>query len=254
MVLGALLEYRLAWTVLRTPTTDAGEARLSPKPEYVEVTGTVEAEEPLETLVSRTECVAFKHMVEEYRRSGRSAAWRTVEDVVAAKGFYVRDESGRVYVDTGDPAASEIQGNAELRLNHEDVIEVDGGEEPPEDVARYLRRNDELDRQDDEVELGPISLPKDNPRRYRERRLEPGDEVYVLGQPVQGRSGHPEGVVLMDGPDTPDCVVSDVACSRGVFLDSVKKASWALVLGVGFLLVTYYFILPPTLEVFMGFL
>ena len=253
MLVVSLREYRLVWTVLRTPTSDAGEARLSPSDGYVEVRGEVRPDETLEAPVSRDECVAYEYETEEYRGGGRSASWRVVDERTEATGFYVDDGTGRIYVDPGTSECDD-HGNAELRLYDEEVIHVDGGDEPPEEVARFLAENDEVDRQEGEVNLGVVEIPKANDRRYKEKKLEPGDEVYVLGEVLRDDGANPESLVLTDGYDTPDFVVSDRSCTKRLSLRFFAKATGELIIASACLGVTYFFIYPYVRNLAVGLL
>lgn len=86
--------------------------------------------------------------------------------------FRLADETGRVHV---DPAG------ADLSLSSERAIDVEGGTEPPERIARYIRTDDRVDDQNRRLDLRLFELKTGRDRKFVERRLDVGGPVHVLG-------------------------------------------------------------------------
>ncbi len=67
----------------------------------VELKGALDAggHAPLISPLSETECLWYRFRVEEYRRSGKSSKWKTVEQGVSERPFLLLDETGSCWVD-----------------------------------------------------------------------------------------------------------------------------------------------------------
>lgn len=99
----------------------------------------------------------------------------TVAGGVEAVPFRVDDGTASVLV---DPAG------ADLRLADELIVEVPGGEAPPERIQRFIEGNAAVGPEDRGIDLGPVRLPTGDDRRDREARLDPGGTVSVYGTPT----------------------------------------------------------------------
>lgn len=172
----------------------------------VEIEGTARADDDgatVESPFTGTDCLAYEYEVEEYQSSGKHSSWKTLAEGRRGVPFVVRDATGAVEVDPD---------GAELRFE-DHAVEVDPGEEPPEDVARFVGANPDVDRQDASLDLGITELALGNRQRFTERRLDPGEDVYVYGQarPDDGGEWGDSLVdaVVGDGDAAPVFVVSD---------------------------------------------
>lgn len=148
--------YRL---VRATPTTDTG-GHAEPG-EVVEFEGEVLATDPPTAPVSGEPTVAYRYRVDDRRWMGRRDDWVPVDHGRAAVRFAVDDGSGPAVV---DPAG------ARLDLRAVERVRVDAEEDPPAPASELAASVDAVD-DDDRV-------------RFTERRLEPGDTAYVLGEVV----------------------------------------------------------------------
>lgn len=158
-----------------TETTPAGNV----EPGEVEVKGTarpIEGAGTVEGHLSETEALVSTVYIEERgnkpvqdweQTEGRSKLYRTVYKDTAAVPFLVDDGTGEVLV---DPAT---EGNIALE---EDQQVVGRNEEAPTSVRRFVERTEAIDP--DQV------LDGGRRRRFSEGLLEPGEEVYVLGEAV----------------------------------------------------------------------
>jgi len=138
----------------------------------VEVEGTARIDEECATAVfSGTDCLAYEYEVQEYKSSGKSSSWQTLKQGGRAVPFLVEDASGSVVV---EPVAPELHLESWR-------FRVAGGEKPPERIANFIDFVDEVDSQQKSVNLVVTELDYGNDQRFIERRLEPGEPVYVYG-------------------------------------------------------------------------
>lgn len=168
----------------RTETTDTG--RVSPG--VVEVCGEAR---PIDGTVSAplsgADALWAEHEITERRRLGFRNVSRTVDTGTTGTPFAVDDGTGPVTV---DPDEAEIR----LGRDRESTRVVDSDEKPSATTREYLQA---------ETDLGPT----DNRRTYTERRLEPGDEVYVLGVAEREYAGtYPTNAVV--GAESSDCFLA----------------------------------------------
>jgi hypothetical protein len=165
--------FRDVLAMVLTRTSDVGTVREG----RVEISGTARAaDRTLRDPVSGAEAVAYEYRVtqeEAYKDDLIDwTRWGYMEqaDGGVAVPFYVEDETGRVRVEPGDPDDEHAarDGAVNLYAVREENVHVDGGEHPPESVRRLFGRTD-------------VSANTDRGRVYASARIEPGDEVYVLG-------------------------------------------------------------------------
>ena len=163
-------ELRLATYVLRSrpdgvlETTDGGP---------VELRGTAEpAVGTVRSPFTRTPCLAYEYVVEEERESKHGTDWTTIASGDEYLPFYLDDGSASVLIEPP---------GADFRLREDDRIDVDGGTEPPEPIADFIARTDDVDCQNTALDLRVFELKTGNDRRFRERRLEVGEAVHALG-------------------------------------------------------------------------
>lgn len=126
------------------------------------------------------ECLVCDYEVKEYRSSGKSSSWQTVQEDTIAVPFLVDDGTGTVLV---EPVA------VRTNLSREKRIQIDGGETPPARIRRFIEGNPDVDSENTSLDLKVIELDTGNKRRYVERRLDPGEPVHVLGHASYGREG-----------------------------------------------------------------
>ncbi len=133
----------------------------------VEICGeTVPATGTLKSPFTQAECVYYRYSVEEYRRSGKSSRWVTLEKDANSVPFFVRDETGAVLV---EPDGAEIDIPEDFRA------ESGMGSDPDPRVKAFL--------QEQRIEFEGW-LGANKKMRYIERFISPGNIVYVLGTAV----------------------------------------------------------------------
>lgn len=91
-----LTRLRRARWVEDTPTSRIRSAAQG----LVELKGQVEAGgyAPLISPLAEVNCLWYRFRVEEYRRSGKSSQWRTIEQGVSERPFLLRDETGSCWI------------------------------------------------------------------------------------------------------------------------------------------------------------
>ncbi|MFT4889202.1 MAG: hypothetical protein ACI9YT_000111 [Halobacteriales archaeon] len=78
---------------------------------------------------------------------------------------------------------------ARTNIPTETKIRVDGGEEPPARIRRFIEGNPDVDSENTSLDLKVIELNTGSDRRYVERRPDPDEDVHVLGHARYGRDG-----------------------------------------------------------------
>ena len=112
---------------------------------------------------SRKKCIYYKYTIEEFRKTGKSSHWVTVDNGEKSVPFYLKDNTGKVLV---DPAGA----NIDIPKDTEFMSGI--GRNPPTVVKSFLKINS-LNFE--------TSLGFNRNMRYREYFIEPGEELYVMG-------------------------------------------------------------------------
>ncbi len=122
----------------------------------------VPASEVLKSPFSGKDCVYYRYSIEEYRSSGKSRYWHTVDAGKGLTHFFIQDQTGKVLV---DPQGAEI----DIPLDYESKSGF--GKDPSAIVRRFLKAR----------EKSFEGLFMNKTMRYREHFIAPGDKLYVLG-------------------------------------------------------------------------
>lgn len=194
---------RPAYYVYRGDITDVVTVERAEEP--VELEGTAHTVDGTVTApLTGTDCLVYEYEVEEYQSGGNSSSWKTVAEGSGSVPFRLEDDTASVRVEPED---------ADLALSTDETFSVDGGEPEPEPVEEFLETESDLESEDTSLDLGVVEVSTGNNRRYHERRLDPGGEVYVFGQSrydVDARETMRDvNAVIEDGPETPVFVVAD---------------------------------------------
>lgn len=213
---------RPAYHVYRGETQDIVEVERMDGPVELEGTATT-VDRTLSAPITGTECLAYEYEVQEYKSSGKSSSWRTVDQGSAAVPFRLEDRTASVVVDAV---------GAEPVLSTDWRTKVQGGEPEPEPVAEFLAAHADLDSQNRSVDIGITELATGNDRRYYERRLHPDEDAYVLGQTtydVDARETMRDvSAVVQDGPETPAFVVADEGQEDTAWQLVTDESGWLL--------------------------
>jgi hypothetical protein len=136
-------------------------------------------EKGVEAPFTGTVCLAYEYEVQEFRSSGKSSHWKTLDEGTHWVRFLVEDDTGAVQIDGAD---------AELHLTPE-TLELSPGDEPPERIARYLKESEDVEYQDGTLDLGITELNFGNKQRFIERRLDIDESVHVYGSVGRAPAG-----------------------------------------------------------------
>ncbi|AWB28291.1 hypothetical protein [Halococcoides cellulosivorans] len=160
---------------VHTSVTDPVDPSEAPASGHALVVGTAaDPAERLQTPVSGDEAVAYRHRL---RQHSAGAGWWTVVDSGASTEFAVEGPVERLRVDPGgDPAETDLTAS----------IELDGEE------ALSASQRDRLGSSgayDFEAQPQALASRVDEPRRYEDGVIEPGDEIAVYGALVEDERG-----------------------------------------------------------------
>lgn len=206
----------------------------------VEVFGTARIDEDAGTVtapLTDTDCLAFSFEAQEYRQSGESGSWHTLDGGRGGVPFFVEGEGEYVRV---DPAGADLHFEKH-------TTEIDPGDEPPESIVRYIEATEDVELQDGTLDLKLVELNVGNRQRFVERRLDVDEDVYVYGTLRRSQRAAEWGSGVLDvelwaGKDSPAFVVSDTS-ERGTAWRIARSAiGWTIggllvtILGAGLLL------------------
>lgn len=165
-------EGRQMLELLRTPEVDVLDLSLGTRGP-VRITGTVtEADEAVESPFSGRECLAVRYEVRD-RAPGARSGWTTMDTGTDEVPFLLEDHSGSVLVEPD---------RHRLGTDRRERIDVDRGEEPPERIREFVEQSDYVESRETSRDLGIVEVDLGDDRRFVEYRLEPGDQVTVLGE------------------------------------------------------------------------
>lgn len=221
-------EFRTVYHILRNDPVAIRELPTRSGPVEVEGTARIaDDHDTVESIFTETECLAYEYEVEEYQSSGRNSSWQTLDEGSEHAPFVVEDRTGSVRV---------RPDNAEFRFE-DHRLRVDGGEQPPERIGRYIERTGDVDPQTKSLNVVVTELNYGNDQRFTERRLDPGEDVYVYG--TVGRGADSEwgsrlvDAAVEDGEGVPEFVVSDTS-EEGTARRIGKSAFWKAAAGLFF--------------------
>ncbi|QDX39448.1 hypothetical protein [Salarchaeum sp. JOR-1] len=189
----------------------------------VRLTGTVEhAADSLTAPFSDTDCVALRYQVEERRLSFLYVLpwYVTVHEATAAVPFDLTTSAATVSVD---------ETTRTVIADTTTVATVRPDDTPPESIRSFARDHDGIPSstwwQTPPALLRPVFRPLSiGTRRYTEQRIEPGDEVTVVGRATS------------DGASLTPLVVSDRSPRETVFRMARTSLGGLVIALVGFAL------------------
>jgi hypothetical protein len=112
-----------------------------------------------------------KHKVQRYKPNSDGSNWTTIDTGTRAAPFEIERSGSAVAVDGQ---------NAQHLLTEEYELDITETEEIPDRIAEYMRREHDIEDLDSSVGLGPMEMDRHR-YRFKEERLDDGEEVYVLG-------------------------------------------------------------------------
>ncbi|MBN1896636.1 MAG: hypothetical protein JW789_02810 [Candidatus Aenigmarchaeota archaeon] len=133
----------------------------------VEIFGRVEpqtAKKILRSPMSKKDCVYYKYKVEEYRSSGKSGHWVTIDKGEKGLPFHVRDDTGVVLV---DPKGASVDIPKDFHFS------TGFRKKEPETLLSFIKESG--------IKYNFGIIFKKN-MRFSEHFLAPNDRCYVMGE------------------------------------------------------------------------
>jgi hypothetical protein len=129
----------------------------------VEITGRAEPVTILRSPLTKTECVSYKYLIEEYRSSGKSGRWVTVaEGDSFYSPFWLNDNTGKIMV--------YVQG-AELILSADYEFKTGLCREIPGNLIEFMDKN----------KISYKNWIGKRNMRFKEWFIQEKDNIYVIG-------------------------------------------------------------------------
>ena len=163
-LVGVLFSLRQIREILRINRTPTSTVILLPPFGEVEVAGQVQPIKLVKSPIAQTECVLWDVEIKEKRGGGKNSHWATIFKQTSTEEFIVQDETGAAVV---APVGS--------RLYLQDDMDESSG------FLSSLSSETLAALEALGVETKGF-LGFDKTLRVKERRLEKGDQVYVLGE------------------------------------------------------------------------
>jgi len=133
---------------------------IDPHSGLVEISGTATAyEETVVAPLSRNEALIAKHTYTRDKTTRTNESQMILDEGDTRRPFLVEDSTGKVLV---DPDGADVLGQG-------DTTTINRSEYPPDRIQTFLEEND-------------LRKDRDDTRHFTEVTIEPGDEVYVLGE------------------------------------------------------------------------
>ncbi len=229
----------------------------------------------LKSPFSGKDCIYYRYIIDEYRSSGKSSRWVTVDKGDSHENFYLKDDTGSVLVDPGG-------ANVDIPMDFEFGSGL--GKDPPKPVREFLEKHG-IDFEHGrffrrhmfgfrftKMELKGVGsggfagrerphhflkdlLTLNKKMRFREYFIAPGDKLYILGTAgdnpymEEGTAKHgTEDVMIHKGSNEKTYYISDRPEKK-----ILRKLLWKTaggILGGGFLTVGSLFILLYLFDLF----
>lgn len=127
---------------------------------------------PLERPFTSGDCLLATYKIEEWEEDpdDDGGSWDTVESGALVEPFHVDDGTGQMRVEPEEDATFEIEGNRNR-------MRIGSTEEEPPEIKEFLREHTNQSSNSG----GITGLAFDERRRYTERYIEPGEELYLFG-------------------------------------------------------------------------
>lgn len=198
VALSSLQHSLLAVRLLRTSHVPVREL-MEGTGQQVVLVGTAEAtadHDPLVGPFSGRSSLVVGYEVKEERTSHDAntnttrRTWKTIDEAWAGVPFVLDDGTASIRVDPAD---------AQFALGLDESTRIAGGRIPPERIRSFIEGNERIDSEAGGFDVGPIRLSTGRDRKYVEYRIEPGDEVCVLGTPQHARGDVGQVNAVVDG-------------------------------------------------------
>ena len=120
--------------------------------------------EILKSPFSNKDCVYYSYTIEEYRSSGKSSSWVTVESGREEQPFYLKDDTGGVLIDSK---------GANVNVSRDFEFNPGFGRKPPDAVLNFLKSKGMTHK--------TLFGFGEKTMRYREHFIAPKDKLYIMG-------------------------------------------------------------------------
>jgi len=121
-------------------------------------------EELLKSPFSNKDCVYYSYIIEEYRSSGKSSSWVTVDAGRKEQPFYLKDNTGGVLI---DPKGANINVSRDFEFN------PGFGKKTPDAIINFLNANG--------MSHKTLFGFGNKTMRYKEYFIAPKDKLYIMG-------------------------------------------------------------------------
>lgn len=214
--------------------------------------GEVVCETPLETPYSRTAAVLYRYAATEFRSRNKTTGSGRSDQMLSSGSracrFILKDDSGEIEI---DPQGADVAGYAHSRLlksmsgrrtpvgeRIRKLKEIDRKGYPDGKKKPFFRKLDmedqPLDIPDDLVEIQPESSEAGQAlRKYSEKWIQNGDEIFVLGELVSDTAGR--RIISSKGKNTPFFISSKMedVTSSAFQKNYLKSMLFGLLFGIG---------------------
>ncbi|KZN23510.1 hypothetical protein A4G99_11385 [Haladaptatus sp. R4] len=171
------------------------------RPGGVEIKGTVQPPENgnlFESPIETTDAIVAHVTVEEEQGVDGGSSWETIHEAVLGGPITIDDGTGTIRVELPLGEGLNLQGIE---------TKVGRGDEPPEKIRRYVA-NEPAVEEATRKSYGPVKAG--DSRRYSEGVIEPGEDVYVLGNARRWRGNWEGPEFVIDAPtEGGDFILSD---------------------------------------------
>lgn len=216
-------QHRRRGLVTETPTT---EIRNLQDGGPVELVGEVTAEGTFSSPIRGEEAVLSAWEVEEWDERGKSGMWATLASGVYSRPFSIDDGTGEVRVEVGDHVEGEDGSHFDVQGPGIDIdrklstgvsvgdvhaafdrlpvdVTVSPDRDPPDRITRFVEGESGVSAQTGSITNIVDSGNMHGERRYYEQTIEPGQEIYLLGEATTPDATYPLGPddVVVEPPD-----------------------------------------------------
>jgi hypothetical protein len=161
---------------------------------------------PLGTPIQRPfgdeDCLAASYTIERYDPDDDGGNWKTIDSGTRYGPLQLDDGTGTMRV---EPDESTLFKYDEAHVRE---IEVGARDEEPPEIVTFLKRNDDVSVPDRD---GVTGFLFSNKRRYTERWIPVGEQLYVLGgaTPTDTDETNSSGLVLRRDEASEEFIVSE---------------------------------------------
>lgn len=157
---------------------------------------------PVERPFGDEDCLAASYRIERYDPDDDGGDWETIDSGTRYGPFQLDDGTGTMRVEPDESTLFKYDEN------HVREIEVGARDEEPPEIVTFLQRSDDVSVPDRD---GVTGFLFSNKRRYTERWIPVGEQLYVLGgaEPTEPDETNSSGLVLRQDEASGEFIVSE---------------------------------------------